>query len=326
MSVRPTEVVLTARVARRYYLDDRSKTEIADELGISRFRVARLLEVARRDGVVKIEIQSSDRLDTELSEKLQRAYGLKYAIVLDASDDDTAALRTALGAIAADLLREVITLGDVLGVAWARSLEGIAGNVRKMAPCPVVQLTGALLGPGDSDIIDLVRRVARAGGGTPHVFYAPLVAPDAASARTVRRQPDVVRALEMASRVNVAVVGIGAWQPGLSTIFDSVEPEVRERARALGTVGEISGAFIDADGYAVTSPLSRRIIGVTADYLQNVGVVLSIAYGAGKAPAVDAALQHGLVNGLVTHSTLARALLDRSSAAAAADIGDAVTP
>jgi DNA-binding transcriptional regulator LsrR (DeoR family) len=181
-----------------------------------------------------------------------------------------------------------------------------------------VQLTGALSGPDGSDIIDLVRRVAQAGGGTPLVYYAPLVAPDAASARVVRRQPDVSRAIELAAKVTVAVVGIGAWSAGLSTIFDTVEPDARERARTLGTIGEISGALIDADGCAVASPLSRRIIGVTAEQLEAIDVVISVAYGEGKAAAVAAALRGGLVNGLITHTGLARALLDAESASAAA--------
>jgi DNA-binding transcriptional regulator LsrR (DeoR family) len=117
----------------------------------------------------------------------------------------------------------------------------------------------------------------------------------------------------------VAVVGIGAWQPGMSTIFDMVEPAARERARAQGTIGEISGALIDASGRAVTSALSRRIIGVTAAELEAIDVVISVAYGEAKARAVSAALRGGFVNGLITHTALARALLglDRSAGAAA---------
>src|ERR687894_332315 len=53
---RPARLVLTASVARRYYLDGKSKVEIADELGMSRFQVARLLEAARASGLVRIEI------------------------------------------------------------------------------------------------------------------------------------------------------------------------------------------------------------------------------------------------------------------------------
>jgi DNA-binding transcriptional regulator LsrR (DeoR family) len=88
-----------------------------------------------------------------------------------------------------------------------------------------------------------------------------------------------------------------------------LEPAARERVLDQGTIGEISGALIDVDGRPVTSPLSKRIIGVTAAQLDSIGLVISVAYGEEKAPAVAAALRGGLVNGLVTHSGLAAALL-----------------
>ena len=37
----PAALALAALVARRYFLDERSKVEIAGELGLSRFKVAR---------------------------------------------------------------------------------------------------------------------------------------------------------------------------------------------------------------------------------------------------------------------------------------------
>ncbi len=49
----PAQMVLTASVARRYYLDGRSKIEIAEEFALSRFKVARLLETARASGLVR---------------------------------------------------------------------------------------------------------------------------------------------------------------------------------------------------------------------------------------------------------------------------------
>jgi DNA-binding transcriptional regulator LsrR (DeoR family) len=44
---RPAQLILIASVARRYYLEGRSKVEIAEELVLSRFKVARLLDTAR---------------------------------------------------------------------------------------------------------------------------------------------------------------------------------------------------------------------------------------------------------------------------------------
>jgi DNA-binding transcriptional regulator LsrR (DeoR family) len=309
MPHRPTEVVLTARIARQYYLEDRSKSEIADDLGISRFRVARLLDVARRSGMVDIQIHSPDSLDTELSERLQRAYGLAHAVVLDVPADDVRSLRRMLGDTTVEVLKDLVTAEDVLGVAWARSVVGVTEVITKFAPVPVVQLTGAMSSPDGSDVLGVVRGFARAGGGTPYVFYAPFIASDAATARTLRRQSDVARALTLASTVTVAAVGIGAWQPGLSSIYDALDQSARAKAAAAGVVAEVSGVFVDAAGQAVSTPLARRIIGVSSDQLAAIRDVIAIAYGDEKKDAIRSVLLGGWITGLVTHSSLARELL-----------------
>jgi DNA-binding transcriptional regulator LsrR (DeoR family) len=313
MPHRPTEVVLTASVARRYYLEDRSKTEIADELGISRFRVARLLDAARRAGMVNIQIHSPDTLDTELSEQLQGAYRLKHAVVLDVPDDDVHSLRHYLGDTMVEVLMDLVTSDDVLGVAWARSVVGFTEPIIKFPAVPVVQLTGALSSPEGRDVLEVVRGFARAGGGTPYVFYAPFITNDAATARTLRRQPDVARAMTLTAKVSVAAVGIGAWRPGLSSIFDALDTDTRDRATKAGVTAEVSGVLIGEDGDAVDSSLTRRIIGPTAQQLRDVRDVIAVAYGDDKADAIRSALTGGWITGLVTHSSVARQLLSGRS-------------
>jgi DNA-binding transcriptional regulator LsrR (DeoR family) len=309
MPHRPTELVLTASVARRYYLEDRSKSEIADELGISRFRVARLLDVARRAGMVDIQIHSPDTLDTELSERLQLAYGLAHAVVLDVPDDDVHSLRHYLGDTTVEVLKDLVTGDDVLGVAWARSVVGFTEAIPKFAAVPVVQLTGALPSPEGRDVLEVVRGFARSGGGTPYVFYAPFIATDAPTARTLRRQADVARALALIPTVTVAAVGIGAWQPGLSSIFDALEPEAQDKATKAGVQAEVSGVLVDGSGQSVETPLARRIIGPTAEQLRGIREVVAVAYGDRKAEAIRSVLTGGWITGLVTHSSLARQLL-----------------
>src|SRR3954449_9424279 len=73
----PAELVLTASVARRYYVDGKSKVEIADEFRVSRFKVARLISSARASGMVRIEIAYPGAIDVQLSDRLQRSYGLR---------------------------------------------------------------------------------------------------------------------------------------------------------------------------------------------------------------------------------------------------------
>jgi DNA-binding transcriptional regulator LsrR (DeoR family) len=93
----PSQLVLTASIARRYYVDGRSKVEIADEFRLSRFKVARLLELARSSGLVRIEISHPGAIDLALSARLQEVFGLRRAIVVDTPEEDPAALRLQLG-------------------------------------------------------------------------------------------------------------------------------------------------------------------------------------------------------------------------------------
>ncbi len=59
--------MLTATIARRYYLEGASKSDIATELGLSRFKVARLLDRARESGIVRIELESRGEINLDLS-------------------------------------------------------------------------------------------------------------------------------------------------------------------------------------------------------------------------------------------------------------------
>jgi len=94
---RPSEVVLAARVARQFYLEGVSKVDIADRLGISRFRVARLLDSARESGLVRIEIGlPGGALDAGLSAELCSVFGLRQAFVFNFPSDGSS-LRQRLG-------------------------------------------------------------------------------------------------------------------------------------------------------------------------------------------------------------------------------------
>lgn len=307
----PAEIVLMASAARRYYVDNRSKTEIADELGVSRFKVARLLEAARSSGLVRIEISWPGDIDVGLSAALRERFDLVHAVVVDTGDSDARSLRQELGAAAAALLEEIVTAEDVLGLAWARSISAMSASLRRLAPTPVVQLTGALAGAEtDDSSIELVRDVAALSGGQAYLFFAPHVVGDAGTAAALRRQPDVARAFRQFGSVTKAVAGVGLWAAGHSTVHDALTERERQQLRRAGVVAEVSGILLDARGALVQADLRERMVGIEAAQLSKIPEVIAIAYHAVKAPAVLAALRSQLVNALVTHSSLARALLE----------------
>ncbi len=306
----PAELVMAAVVARRHYLNGESKIEIADALGISRFKVARLIDQARELGIVRIEIVASGDLDLDRSARLQEAYGLRHAVVIDGSRVEEHTLADHLGAEAAQLLTEILTETDVLGLPWSRSVDTMTLLLRDLPRIEVIQLSGALQVAGhDSSAVDIVRRVARLAGGGSSVFYAPLLLDDAAGAATLKREPQVARVLAQASRVTHAVVGVGAWEAGLSTLFDAVSPEDQDSIRDLGVVGELAGVFFDGEGRLVDPPLAGRVVTMSPGVLRGIDEVLAIVSGEAKSVAVRAALRGCLVNSVVMDAALADALL-----------------
>jgi DNA-binding transcriptional regulator LsrR (DeoR family) len=307
----PAQVVLTASVARRYYLDGRSKVEIAEEFGMSRFKVARLLDDARGSGLVRIEIRHDGSIDVDLSAQLRDRFALRHAVVIATPDEDTNHLRDHVGRAAAGLLAEIVTPQDVLGLAWARSVSVMARALPPLPGTPVVQLSGSLAMPGGPDTsVDVVRDVAAASGGVAHCFYAPLTVADAATAQALRRQPEVARAFEQVPLVTKAVAGVGLWEAGQSTLYDTGTEHDRKALRELGVCADISGVFVDAEGSPVATELAERMIAVSAEELTSIPEVVVVPYGVRKAPAVRAALRSGIVSGIVTHTALARAVLD----------------
>jgi DNA-binding transcriptional regulator LsrR (DeoR family) len=314
--VGPAELVLASSVARRYYLDGKTKIEIGDEFQLSRFKVARLLETAHSQGLVKIEISQPGSVNLELSERLRDAFDLQHAVVIDADDNHEESLRQQLGRTAADLLTEITTRTDVLGLTWARAVGAMATHLRSLPTIPVVQLTGAISrssgsasAADEANSIDVVREVARVARGPAYLFYAPLLVHDATVARAMKQQPEVARALQQITFVTKAVAGIGRWQAGLSTVYDSATATDRQSLTNEGVCADVGGVFIAADGTPLQTSLTERMIGINATQMLAIDQVLAIPYGIRKRPAVLAAVRSGMVNSIVTHASLASALL-----------------
>jgi DNA-binding transcriptional regulator LsrR (DeoR family) len=307
---RPAEMVRAATVARLYFLESKSKSEIADQLGINRFKVARILDDAKEAGVVRIEITMPDGIDDALSERLRQAYGLRHGVVVEAGDTNEVHLRHALAQTATALVSEVVTESDVLGVGYGRTLTIMAESMDSLARCPVVQLTGALLGVNtEENSVELVRQISARNGGPAFPMYAPQVLPDVTTAATLRRQPEVAEAYRRFPDVTKAVVAVGSWNPPSSQLYDALPVKERTALLKRGVSAEICATLLAADGTTVAQDFSDRCISIGSEQLGAIDEVIAVAGGRHKTAAVRAVLLSGYAKSLVTDTTLARELL-----------------
>ena len=74
---------LMVRIAQMYYRMNLSQEQIGERLGLSRFRVGRLLDRALREEIVRIEVVHPDARLVELEEQLVQRFGLLAAVVAD---------------------------------------------------------------------------------------------------------------------------------------------------------------------------------------------------------------------------------------------------
>ena len=68
---------LLAKLAYLYYVEDKSQSQIAAETGIYRTTVSRMLAEAKKEGVVKIEIENFDTRLFHLENYIKQKIWLK---------------------------------------------------------------------------------------------------------------------------------------------------------------------------------------------------------------------------------------------------------
>ncbi|GAB2477052.1 sugar-binding domain-containing protein [Promicromonospora xylanilytica] len=298
-------------VAKAYYIEDRSKVQIAEETGLSRWQVARVLNDAREEGLVTIQVADEETPRGGLAERLQQALGLRRAIVAPARALRPDAGVEAVAQALATYLGEAVAPGESLAIGWSRAIEAMPARLQRLAPCDVVQLAGALTFSGDRvGSVEVIRQVARTAGGTAYPVYAPLVAPTADIATSLLSAPEIADVMKRAEHADHAVVGIGTWTKEGSSILPLLPPDLVRRTAAAGAAAVVSGRVMDDEGRPLDVGVDGRIVGLTLAQLRSVPNIIGTCVGAHRADAVRSAVRSGLVDVLIVDESLAAALLE----------------
>ncbi|GAA1806806.1 sugar-binding transcriptional regulator [Nesterenkonia flava] len=297
------EMALMVELASEHYLQERSKVEIAQRHGLSRFQVARLLEAAREEGIVQIRIV--DPLDAGATHsELAEALGISTVTV--AAQRSGESLRPALARHAAALLQQRLHEGARLGVAWSRTLMHLPEHLSALPAVDVVQLVGPLSAPGTTTAAStgLIHALGSLAGGQVWPLPTPLILDSEEVAASLRGMDEVRAALEAADDLDLAVVSIGAWGEGASTLWGRFSEDERARAQAAGVVAECSGILLTAEGEVARTGLESRVIGVKPEQLRRTRVI-GLAPALAHPEAVVAAARAGFVDELVLSEELA---------------------
>lgn len=306
---------MLVRAARLYYLEGKSQAEVAQQIGVTRSNVSRVLTEARRLGIVEIRVHDRSGRDEDLEARLTAEFGLRDCRVAPSGGGADTSLQR-VGALAAEWLVESLPRRGSIGLSWGSAVQALADALPEGGDYPGVQVLPLV---GGLSIVDsardanmIIQTVAQKLGANSQRLFAPAVVESATTRDAILREPSIRSVLEAGRAATIAVVGVGTVGFGASSeIIDSMHLDAAAKAEFLagGPVGDCCTRFFDSTGAAVDSAVDDRVVAIDLDALRSIPTVVGVAAGARKAKGVRGALRGGLIDVAIVDSELAAALL-----------------
>ena len=315
MSKSASRLAYLAKIASLYYDQEKTQQEIADEVGITRSAISRLLTEAREEGIVEIVVHYPWKTSRVLEESLTRAFALRKVRVLVSAEKAYQDMLQGIGVLAAEYLESVLHDDISIGISWGTALYEMikAMPPKKLPRAEVVQLIGATGAENIStDGPMLAQLLSQRLGCACRYLHAPLIIDSEVGKTILVQDRSIQMTLERAKKVDIALVGIGTTEPRLYSLLRAgyVTEEETAAIRAVGAVGDICAHHYDAWGRLLDIDINRRVVGITLSALKAVDTVVGVAGGAEKAETILGALRGGHLDVLITDETAARRILN----------------
>ena len=307
-------IMLMVQIATLYYTNGLTQGEIAEELGITRLRVNKLLQEARKTGIVQIKIVNPLESFAHLREALIKTYGLKDAEISLIADDTSPRFSAELGRAGANVISRHMKPGVTIGVGWGTSVYEFVHAMDRPSingsPSTVVPLIGGLGGPSAHFQINwLAAQLAERIGGEVRPLHVPYLVEKPDIKQTILSDKVLAETVNLWSNLDMAVVGVGVSltrSPLLNSPYFTREHIVELQRQKIE--GDICWRFFDAAGEVCKWDINERLIAVTLEQIKECPLVVAIAGGGSKLLAIQAALKAGYIDILVTDSITAERL------------------
>lgn len=304
---------LMVQIARMTYQQQKTLTEIASETGLNRWQVSRLLQEARDQGIVRIEIVPRTLRHPDLESRLSRTFGLRDAVVVPGPVEQGV---EGVAQAAGQYLAAMKPKPRVIGVSWGRTMAAVA---HWLPPdwadgVTVVQINGTVAPvPGIAYHNDVAEIFARKGRGRMIPLPVPAIVGERLTREVLEKDRIVADVLRSARSAQVLAFSLGV--PGEDSVLmrsgNVMASEMTALLRA-GAVGDVLGHFIDRRGQIVDAGLDSRTIGLTLPDLAGRDRVIGIAAGIKKHQVTLGVLKAGLINILVTDEATATFALEHA--------------
>ena len=308
---------MLVRCAHFYYREKLNIQDVAERLGISRFRVSRYLKEAEEKGIVEIRINDKGHHYETMAMALEARFGVKQVIIVPVTPEmESESVRKAVGGKGAEILRGINPESSV-GITWGRTIAYMVENLvdGQIKASRISELTGGLgmINPGlpTSALASLFAKKTEA-----HCFQmsGPIIASDPSIAQAFLAEGSIQRTLDSARRSDLAICGIATLtENSMLSHAGLLDEKDYVALRESGAVGSIIGRFYDSDGNEVDSQYKERAIAISWDDFLKIPERIVLGGGWNKTECIRGLLKGGLATTIVMDNVTAAALLGENA-------------
>lgn len=309
------DVHIMVQVAQMYYMDGLTQEKIAKQLGISRSAISMILTEARDFGIVDIKIKNPETNNDELSEKVEKQFGIQkcYAIPVNAKLQKI--LTRIVATQGAVIVEKEIKNHSSFGVAWGTTCYECMSSFRNsdnLYDVHVVPLIGGTNRiASEYQLNEMVRMMAEKLQGLPSFMYAPALAETIEDKALYMKSAYMQPIIEKWKTLDVALISVGAPPEYYNSKlqFDAEEAKQDFEADPSRTVGDICARRFNMRGEFLDSEYNHKIIGISEHDLREAGKVICVAAGDHKVLSILGALRASIIDILVTDENTAERVL-----------------
>ena len=304
-----------ARAAWMYYVYGTNQDKIATTMGISRQGVQRLISLALKENLVNFTINHNIVECQKLSIDLKNKYNLSIVEVAPSISDESDNIE-GVSNLAAKTIDSFFSGKKSMNLIFG-SGRTLANVSEKLSPinCPqhnVISNIGNHTPDGSEPEYFVLGRISQHVQSNFYPFPVPIIA----SSKKIRdffySYPPVQRVTKLINNFDACFVTIGCIMGKNNTplLIDKIISEEKFLVlKKLGAIGEINGLCFDLNGNKIKTPNDYLATTVLPNAKTNKPVI-AISGGSYKAKAIKAAIEGGLINGLITDEDTVKKILN----------------
>lgn len=300
------------RAAWMYYIEEMTQNDIAQQLGVGRVTVVRLLTDARERNEVKFSIQGGLQDCIEVARELENHFQIDEVIVVPMSNpeaDATGPVSTATGLY----LNEIVAPGLRIGVGWGRTLLESLRYINEVAlpDMSVVSLLGGITKVKQFNPSEFAWRFSNLFQAECYLMTAPAIVDSPATRKALIDYCGLGEVFERAESLDAVLLSVGdLGVEGTPYRHGFVSESVRSAMVQQGAVGETLFNYFDAKGKPVKSSITGCVMAVPLKTIADTPKRIIASGGLRKAEALLGAIRLIRPTVLVTDELTARRILE----------------